>query len=194
MGDELVDMNRFRVRSIERADLQTVVGLNNAEVPAVTTLDEARAAELVDMCAAALCVVDLGADTAVVLADGGDGGDIPGADGTVCAFCFVMPPGVAYTSANYRWVSEHFDSFIYLDRICVSPNARRQGLGAKLYAAVRVAAAHSVPEAKDFVLEVNSRPANDVSLAFHQSMGFVEVGRAEPYDDGTEVVYLSTPL
>ena len=75
MGNELVDMNRYRVRSIERADLQTVVGLNNAEVPAVTTLDEARAAELVDMCAVALCVVDLGADTAVVLADGGDGGE-----------------------------------------------------------------------------------------------------------------------
>lgn len=48
--------------------------------------------------------------------------------------------------------------------------------------------------ADHFVLEVNTVPRNDESLAFHAALGFTEVGRARPYGDDTEVGYLSRPV
>jgi predicted GNAT superfamily acetyltransferase len=95
-------------------------------------------------------------------------------------------PGTQYWSANYDWVSNRFDSFIYLDRVCVAPPAQRRGIGKALYEQVEHANA-----AEWFVLEVNTRPLNQPSLDFHAALGFEEVGRAEPYGDGHEVAYLA---
>ena len=44
-----------------------------------------------------------------------------------------------------------------------------------------------------FTLEVNLRPRNDGSLAFHDRLGFVEVGQQET-DYGTLVSLMAKPL
>jgi hypothetical protein len=100
-------------------------------------------------------------------------------DDTVAGFCFVLAPGADYGSMNYRWFSDRYDDFVYLDRIAIAPVFQRRGIGRALYAEVEHLAAHRRPTAGTFALEVNLRPRNDQSLAFHADLGFVEVGQRE---------------
>src|SRR6478735_2425690 len=88
-------------------------------------------------------------------------------DGEVAGFCFVLEPGADYDSMNYRWFGERYDDFIYLDRVAISPAFHRAGIGRAMYAEVERRAAERRPTATDFTLEVNLRPRNDQSLAFH---------------------------
>lgn len=152
------------------ADLNQIVAINNAEIPAVTKLDTESAAELVGMCSVALSCVE---------------------GGEVLAFCLVLGPGQAYRSANYRWVSQRYDRFVYLDRVCVKPQAQRRGIGRALYAEVLARSAGLDPRPEVLALEVNSRPYNTESMAFHTALGFDAIGTANPYGDDTEVTYFA---
>ncbi len=91
------------LRSVTTADLPALLELNNAAVPAVNALDLAQLTELVDMSAAALTV-----------------------DSVECLLV-ALRPGLAYASANYRWFSERYPDFLYVDRIVVGPDARDAG-------------------------------------------------------------------
>jgi predicted GNAT superfamily acetyltransferase len=97
----------------------------------------------------------------------------------VVGFCFVLAPGADYGSMNYAWFSQRYDDFVYLDRVAIGPAFHRRGLGRALYAEVERLAAEHRPSAHHFTLEVNLRPRNDQSLAFHAELGFVEVGQQE---------------
>lgn len=158
------------VRSLTEADDAALLALNNVEVPRVTALDEADLLRYRPVLAHALAI---------------------GPVGDPDAFCWTVGPGSNYWSANYAWVAARYDRFIYLDRVVVSPRARGRGLARALYDEV---AARSAGSADHFVLEVNTEPRNDESLAFHAALGFAEVGRACPYGDDTEVGYLARPV
>ena len=97
-----------------------------------------------------------------------------------------------YDSANFLWFREHMDSFVYVDRIVVSGSHRGQGVARKLYEnlfELARAAGH-----RAVVCEVNRVPPNLGSDAFHDTMGFIEVGRAQ-LDDGEKTVrYLKRDL
>ena len=153
-------------RPITDDDLAALVELNNSEVPNVGPLDVEKATRLIALC-----------DQRWAIGEPLD------------AFCLTLGPEVDYWSPNYRWVSTEFESFTYLDRVCVAHHLRRQGLGQRLYRAVEAGST-----ADWFVLEVNTRPLNRQSLDFHAALGFHEVGRGEPYGDGTEVAYLAKAL
>ncbi len=114
-------------------------------------------------------------------------------DVQVAGFCFVLAPGADYGSLNYAWFSERYDDFVYLDRVAISPTFQRRGIGRALYAEVERLAAARRPSARHFTLEVNLRPRNDTSLAFHADLGFSEVGRRET-DYGTSVSLMAKPL
>ena len=157
---------RGALRQICREDLGALIDLNNSEVPKVGPLTEDTAEQLIEFAALLFALGD-----------------------PLEAFCVALPPGTQYGSANYRWVSERYDSFIYLDRICVAPSAQRRGYGRALYEAIE-----QNSDSEWFLLEVNTRPENPESLAFHAALGFVELGRAEPYGDGTEVAYFGKRL
>ncbi len=103
------------------------------------------------------------------------------------------PPARTYDSLNYLWFSERFDDFVYLDRVAIRPEFRGHGIGRAMYAEVERLAAERCPDATRFTLEVNLRPRNDGSLAFHATLGFVEVGRQET-NYGTQVSLMSKPL
>ncbi|MET0147034.1 MAG: GNAT family N-acetyltransferase [Ilumatobacteraceae bacterium] len=159
------------IRDLGQADLPAALALNNANVPAVSELDAPELARLTSLTSVAL-VADLD-------------------DGSFGGFCMVMPPGVDYASVNYRWFTDHaaglgHADFAYLDRIAVAPAARRRGVGRGFYA--RLVDALS-GRASVLFCEVNVEPRNDISLAFHESVGFRSVGELDS-PDGTKRVSL----
>jgi hypothetical protein len=97
------------------------------------------------------------------------------ADGELAGFLMALQPGQAYQSENYRWFSEHYEKFVYVDRIAVSPNYKGRGIGRALYADVQSFATKAA--APILTCEVNLIPANPDSMAFHMKLGFAEVGQ-----------------
>ena len=155
------------LRSVTSADLPTLLELNNAAVPAVNALDLAQLGELVDMSAAALTV-----------------------DSLECLL-LALRPGLSYASANYRWFSDRYPDFLYVDRIVVGPDARDAGLGTLLYAEVDDCARRlRLPR---ITCEVNVVPPNTGSQRFHSRLGFSSVGRLRG-DGGKEVGMMEKPL
>jgi uncharacterized protein len=102
----------------------------------------------------------------------------------IAGFVLALPPGLGYWSLNYRWFGDRGGSFLYLDRIVIAERARRLGTGRALYDDIRKFATGRWPR---ITLEVNIRPPNPGSLAFHEHLGFRHVGVRED-DDGTTAV------
>jgi hypothetical protein len=100
-------------------------------------------------------------------------------DGEIAGFMLALREGTTYQSPNYRWFAARYPAFIYVDRIVISPKFSRLGLGVRLYRQLERSAAGQVPV---LACEVNLRPANPASIAFHQSIGFAEVGQQETGD------------
>ena len=159
------------IRDISPADLAAVHAINQAEVPAVGSASLEHLTSIVDQAAIAL-VYD---------------------DGEIGGFALVLTPGAAYGSLNYRWFGDRYDSFIYLDRVAIKPSHQRRGIGRRLYAEVERRAADLTPAPETFALEVNLRPRNDDSLAFHAQLGFTEVAQRET-DYGVLVAMMTKPL
>ena len=158
------------VRPLETADLDAAVALNNANIPAVNEIDRDELERL-----SSISLVSLAAEV----------------DGAFAGFCVVFGPGADYASRNYAWFSARYDDFAYLDRIAVDATLRRAGVGRAFYATLVERLAGTTPV---LLCEVNLVPRNDVSLAFHASIGFTEVGRQHPYGDEREVSLLELPL
>ena len=97
--------------------------------------------------------------------------------GELGGFLLAFDPTAAYTSSNFLWFKEHYDSFIYIDRIIVSSNARRKGIASMLYDdLIRFSEHRGFPL---IACEYNLHPPNDVSKRFHESYGFMEVGQQD---------------
>lgn len=95
-------------------------------------------------------------------------------DGVVVAFLLVLREGVDYDSPNYGWFAQHFERFLYIDRVVVSASHQGQGLGALLYDDL-FAFANAL--GADFVAcEFDINPPNPASAKFHARYGFKEVG------------------
>lgn len=96
-------------------------------------------------------------------------------NGVVAAFLLAFGPGVDYDSVNFRWFEQRYERFLYIDRVVVGLDFQRSGLGDALYAAaIAFARGREVPFV---VCEVDVEPVNTASVAFHDKLGFVEVGR-----------------
>jgi hypothetical protein len=153
------------IRDLTDSDLAAALVLNNANLPALNELDAAELARLV-----AMSTVSLVAEV----------------DGAVAGFCIVLPPRADYDSLNYAWFSRTYSDFAYLDRIAVDPARRRAGIGRDFYDDLRRRLAG---RAAILCCEVNVRPRNDASLAFHEAIGFREVGQQDT-DGGRKRVSL----
>ena len=102
-----------------------------------------------------------------------------------------MLEGLGYESLNYRWLSERYDRFAYIDRIAVAEAARGRRIGEALYTAAIEAFAGNRPV---LLAEVNLEPPNPGSLRFHKRLGFREVGERWEADRSKGVVYLERTL
>jgi predicted GNAT superfamily acetyltransferase len=158
------------LRPYAAADLAAVVAVNDGAYPAVPITPAEELAELIALSRLAL-VVD---------------------DGAVAGFLVALAPGAAYASENYAWFSARSSDFLYVDRIVLAPRLQGQGIGPRLYAAVEDAA--RADGATEITCEVNLRPPNPGSLAFHTRLGFAEVGRQETKGGATEVALLARPV
>ena len=147
------------IRPITPRDLPRILEINEANVPDVGSIDAARLEFIVG-------------ESPIALAAERD---------DVVGFCLVMGSTSVYDSVNYRWFTERYDRFMYLDRVAFDAAARGQGLGTALYAEVE----RRMREHRDvdhLALEVNADPPNEGSLRFHARLGFVEVGQQDtPY-------------
>src|SRR5690606_1174658 len=110
----------------------------------------------------------------------------------VAGFVIALAPGTDYASENYTWFSARSADFLYVDRIVLAPRLRGLGVGPRLYAAVEEAA--RVDGATEITCEVNVRPPNPGSLAFHARLGFAEIGRQQTKGGALEVALLARPV
>ncbi len=158
------------IREANEADADWIVPLNAANTPAVGEMNTAR-----------FSVLEAEAH-AVLIAENDDG--------EALGFMIVMAPGRDYDSPNYRWFEAELESFLYVDRIAVAEEARGKGVGLALYAeALDMAEAHG---AGQLAAEVNLKPENPASLAFHRKLGFAALGEQD-LPDGKRVVMLARP-
>lgn len=158
------------IRPYRETDLDALVAVNDEAFPAVPITPRDALAALVGMSSVRL-VVD---------------------DGEVGGFVLAMPPGLDYSSENYRWFSARSQDWLYVDRIVLAPRLQGQGIGPRLYDAVLAAARDA--GYREVTCEVNLRPPNPGSLAFHTRLGFREVGRQETNGGDYEVALLAVPV
>lgn len=156
------------VRDVRDGDLGWMLELNQAAVPAVGSLDLDRLRWLVGHGAPAL-VAEI--------------------DAAEAGFVIALPPGVGYSSENYRWFRDRYEDFVYVDRIAVAPWAQGRGVGQRLYRAVEEAV-----DAPHFLCEVNLRPRNEGSLRFHERLGFRSLGEQDTEGGAKRVVLLEKAL
>ena len=112
-------------------------------------------------------------------------------DEILAGFLIGLGPGLDYASPNYRYFCERYENFGYVDRIVVSPEARRRGVGSTLYDDY---AAYLRGYTPVMVCEVNIRPPNDSSMAYHVAHGFQQVATQETENGQKEVALLERRL
>lgn len=138
--------------------------LNEAAVPAMNAVDVAFFEEMAPGAAAFL---------------------VAEREGTIVGFLLALPPGVPYESANYHWFSSRYDDFVYIDRVAVAAAERGAGVGRALYDALA-----AVVGDRRLCCEVNLRPPNPRSLAFHVRLGFRVVGEQDTEGGAKRVALL----
>ena len=93
---------------------------------------------------------------------------------------------------NLAWLRGHLSNFFYIDRIIIDRAAHGQGLGYKLYE--DVAAFARTQGYKWLACEVNTRPNNPASHAFHLKLGFKAIGDASYPDYDAALRYYTKPI
>ena len=157
----------MQVKRVTEADLEDILALNEASVPNVNSLSMAELRWFVEH-APYFSVVRI--------------------DDVLAGFLIGLGPGLDYASPNYRYFCERHEVFGYIDRVAVAPAARRLGVGSQLY--------------EDFAAtlrgfatcEVNIRPSNDGSMAYHERHGFRQVATQETENGLKEVALMEKRL
>lgn len=158
------------IRDAAAGDEEFILALNAACVPAVAEMDAQDYRDIA------------GWAHRVLVAE---------AEGRRCGFLILIRPGSAYPSDNYAWFETAFDNHLYIDRIAVSDGARGQGVGRALYdEASRIAATNGDQR---LTCEVNEKPPNPESMAFHRRIGFRHL-HTRPSRDDKIVAMLELPL
>ena len=98
-------------------------------------------------------------------------------DENIVGFLMAMIPKADYASDNYQWFSHQYDDFMYVDRIITVDHARGHGVGSALYKDIEnYCNGHDISR---ICCEVNLRPANKVSIEFHEKRGYRQVNMQE---------------
>jgi predicted GNAT superfamily acetyltransferase len=141
------------IRDVREHELDSVLALNNAAGTTILALDAARIRWFYD---------------------NAEYFRVAEASGHLAGFLIALGPQVDYDSPNYRWFAEHYPEFLYIDRIVVAKPYRGLGLGRIFYADVTSFAEVRCPV---LACEVFLEPRDDVSVLFHGTYGFHEVGQ-----------------
>jgi predicted GNAT superfamily acetyltransferase len=156
----------FIIRDVTPADLNTILRLNEQEVPAVSSVPIEKMQWFAEQAAYFRVAMK---------------------DDQLAAFLIGLRPGINYDSPNYRWFCERYEDFGYIDRIAVASHARRHGLATRMYDGFKA----SLPGGVDqMACEVNLRPPNESSMHFHERNGFEQVGSQTTEGGNKEVAMM----
>ena len=165
-------MQNLRLRVMRDSDVPAVTELNAGAAPAVNLLTEDEVRSLLTMCDVALIATDR--------------------DRTIIAFLLSLGSGQPYESENYRWFENRGVRHQYIDRIVVAPSAKGTGVGRAMYESVFERARER--GASEVTAEVNIRPHNPGSIAFHERLGFRQLAEQDTKDGTVRVALLSRPV
>ncbi|MDR7856727.1 GNAT family N-acetyltransferase [Tissierella sp.] len=159
-------MREMTIRKLEKKDHDRVLQLNDESVHFLSSLTKDKLESIISQCEIT---------------------NVMEVDGRVEAFVLTLKEGKEYDSVNYLWFSNHYDHYIYIDRVVVSLKMQGKGLGNILYESVfNHAKLIGVPYV---AAEIDINPPNHGSLKFHEKFGFVEVGK-QTVAQGKKVVSL----
>jgi predicted GNAT superfamily acetyltransferase len=137
--------------------------LNNAAAPDVNQIDERKADWLLTHSALARMAI---------------------VDGHAAGVIVVLGDASNLESDYFRWFTDRYENFLYIDRVIVAETVRRCGLATRLYREVDELARSS---RMAIASEVYSQPPNIPSLNFHRKMGYREVGQQFSNSEGKMV-------
>ena len=160
-----VDFMNAVLESIDARDETAVLALNSAFATELSELDQRQLRMLVSQAFYARRIGHL--DAFLLVLDHTSSGD---------------------ESPNYLWFRKRFERFVYVDRVVVSHVARRNGYARQLYEDLFRKVADAGHD--KIVCEVNVDPPNPQSDAFHERLGFAEIGRAAIHNGAKSVRYL----
>ena len=160
----------MQIKDIRDSDLDTVLSLNEHAVPHVNSIDLAQ--------------MQWFAANAHYFR-------VAWLDDLLAGFLIGLRPGLDYGSDNYRWFCTNYVDFGYVDRVVVSPDARRRGVGSQLYDDYAARLRGFVPF---MTCEVNIRPPNESSMRYHELHGFVRIETQETEGGSKEVALLEKRL
>ena len=103
------------------------------------------------------------------------------------ALIVAFDDSCTYDNPNFTWLKQRFQRFYYIDRVVVDAAARGRGLARQFYAGLEERARAEGRER--LVCEINSVPANPLSDAFHEKLGFRAIGLQELKGKGKIVRY-----
>lgn len=137
------------IRSAKKSDLDQIYSLNESVLPHVNSIPISDFEDFMEISSFFLVIEE---------------------DNKVIGFIIVLGPGQKYNSENYKYFSNSYSSFDYVDRIVIERKYRGRGYGSKLYENLFESSLE-----KRITCEVNIKPPNPKSIKFHQMLGFREV-------------------
>lgn len=162
-------MQNLRMRVMNSNDIPAVTALNNTAHPAVTLLTEEETTRLFELCNIRLVATNR--------------------DRHITAFLLSLGMGKDYDSENYQWFEDRGVRHQYIDRVVVGSSAKGTGIGRALYESVFEHARQC--GANEVTAEVNLRPPNPGSVAFHERLGFRRLAEQETKGGAIRVALLA---
>ncbi|HEX3897188.1 MAG TPA: GNAT family N-acetyltransferase [Rudaea sp.] len=141
------------IRDVHEHEMDSVLALNNAAGTTILPMDKAK-------------LLALNAQAAYFR--------VALVDGNIAGFLIALREDADYGSPNFLWFRDNYPKFLYIDRIVIARPYQGLGLGRIFYADVTSYAEVRVPL---LACEVFLEPRDDVSVLFHGTYGFQEVGQ-----------------
>jgi len=146
----------FHLEDIQKSDISLIHQLNESETPHVSSVTLSELEHLLAECIYAKKAME---------------------GGSVAGFLIGFDRKADYSSMNFQWFKSRYPSFFYIDRVVVARSYKRKGVGRLLYLDVeQVARGRELPLV---TCEVNIRPPNPESMAYHTALGYRSVGEQD---------------
>ena len=141
----------FRIENTSSSDLDEILKLNQQALPAVSSVTKEEMQHFLN-------IVDYFKSLII--------------DQRVVGFLIALTPGKDYHSVNYQWFEHKYKSFMYVDRIVITPTHQGKGLGTTFYNDLSKSTDQTITK---ITCEVNLKPTNKESMLFHKKYGFEQV-------------------
>ena len=141
----------FKIENTSSSELDQILELNQQALPAVSSVTKKEMEHF-------LSIVDYFKSLII--------------DQRVVGFLIALTPGKDYHSVNYQWFEHKYKSFMYVDRIVITPTHQGKGLGTTFYNDLSKSTDQTITK---ITCEVNLKPTNKESMLFHKKYGFEQV-------------------